>query len=260
MARWEHLLESRGDKRLRDLERRISQGGSLEDWAEYRRYTILTTGEDPVGNTMRRILGSGDAQAHLKRELGLPQKLPVDLEGEFELRDEGRRYRVIINRSKEIPARFMRPASRSPGGVGSRIKIECLMCGQMVGASMSAFGMGGHLKKKGHGTYVRRKQTIDRLKKGILNKLKKAKAKLGYIRAYTSINHLEIITPPGKEDGIVAFMQKHYGDKGLQLARTRKLSKNEVLRYGEQAWDRNYPGTKYPDINYESVVLRFKVV
>jgi len=190
LSKWQHLFEA--DSLLRRLER-AAKTGALEDWVRYRQASIIRGHGDPVKDP---ILVLFDNRDELKRRLGLPTKLPKDLEGDYSLEHDGRTYRFKVNKS------------RGPsGGTGSRMKMQCPMCGKYIGSAMTQYGH--HLNARSHGGEPK-KRSFRQLWPSIRSKLKKNSDKLGLSIFYSTWRQLVVVAPSSKKDAIVAFLGKEF--------------------------------------------------
>jgi len=129
MSKWDFLVE--GDTGLRELERKARASGLLRDWVAYRS-AGMRGGKDPLQDMRDFIRDSRDS---IYVALGINYKnkeIPLDLDATGTAED----YKV-----KVVP-------STGAKGAGSRIKIQCPMCGDWVGAAARV--LNGHLNRNDH--------------------------------------------------------------------------------------------------------------
>jgi len=191
VTKWENLIEAEADARLRELERKAVSAGGLDNWVAYR-MAGRARGIDPVRDPISELFKDA---AELKRRLGLPAKLPLDLEGDYSLTHDGRKYYFKVN------------VSRTSGGTGSRMKMECPMCGNYVGAGMSQFGH--HLNSKDHGG-LPKDRSFRQLWPSIRSKLNKRVKELGIGHFRGGWGELFVYAHSSKKDDIVAFITKEF--------------------------------------------------
>jgi len=137
MAKWDYLFES--DVELRKLERLAKEGGGLPDWVRYRA-ALIRQGRDftvPLFKLIERGHRGGCRDQLFRRMFGekakdCKYKIPKNLTLEKTI--DGFNFRVT--------------PSENSGGVGSRLKWQCPMCGAWVGAAVRVIN--GHLSRKDH--------------------------------------------------------------------------------------------------------------
>jgi hypothetical protein len=211
--KWEYLLEVSGDERQRELERIAKSSNSLDDWVRYRVYS-KSRGNDPILNKVMVVLNDRHV---LKHHLGLPDRFPVDLEGDYSYTDDNNNvWRFKVNKS------------HGGGGSGSRMKMACPMCGKYIGAAMTQYG--SHLRSGSHGGEPK-PRTFRQLWPSISLSLSRAKEHLGIQRFFTTGAQLFITAPTDRKAGIVKFMEDKFPSMRLHV--DNALEADEYLTYSQ---------------------------